>query len=280
MTIWNTVRRVALVLMLSLLAGPASAAMIKAHQDPFARAKTLYASAEFEEALRLLETFKEPAANLEAASYQVYCLVALGREDDARKMVERIVKADPLFRPVEGQVAPRMKSFFDDARKPLLPEAARRCFATAKNAYDKKDATSAFAEFNRVIALLDEIRGGGAEMSDLRTLALAFRDLALVTAEPIVYDAEHINIIPPVPVSTPQPEWRPTLFELNKTFSGSIAVVVSEDGKVLSASIVTTVHARYDGPLLEAAKSWTFKPALRSGVPVRYRFVMPVRILR
>ena len=57
-------------------------------------------------------------------------------------------------------------------------------------------------------------------------------------------------------------------------------VVVNEEGKVLSATLVKSVHERYDEPLLEAAKSWTFKPALRSGVPVRYRHVMPVRVLR
>jgi hypothetical protein len=40
------------------------------------------------------------------------------------------------------------------------------------------------------------------------------------------------------------------------------------------------VHVRYDGPLLEAAKEWTFKPAMKDGAPVRYRFVMTVRVLK
>jgi TonB family protein len=276
----NTLGRIALVMTLWLAAGTASAAVTVNQDQFFARAKVLYASAEFEEALRVLEALKDPAENLEAATYQVYCLVALGREADARRVVERIVKVDPLFRPAEGQVAPRMRTFFEETRKPLLPEAARQCFVTARIAYDKKDTTSAFSEFNRVIALLDEIRGGGTELSDLRLLAVSFRDLSLITAEPTVYDAAHQSITPPVPVSTPQPVWRPFLFELNKSFSGSIALVVSEEGKVLSVSIVTSVHERYDAPLLEAAKSWTFKPALRSGVPVRYRLVMPIRVLR
>ena len=274
-----TTRRIALAMVLWLAAGSASAAFA-IDQDAFARAKALYASAEFEEALRLLDALKDPAENLEAATYKVYSLVALGREDDARRVVERIVQVDPLYRPTEGQIAPRMRTFFEETRKPLLPEAARRCFNTAKVAYDKKDTTLAFTEFNRVIALLDEIRGGGIEMPDLRMLTLAFRDLALVTAEPTVYDISHAGVTPPVPVSTPQPVWRPFLFELNRSFYGSIAVVVSEEGKVLSATLIKSVHERYDEPLLEAAKSWTFKPALRSGVPVRYRYVMPVRVLR
>ena len=278
MTTSLVARRIALAMVLWLLAGSAPAAFA-IHQDPFARAKALYASAEFEEALRILDALKDPAENLEAATYKVYSLVALGREDDARRLVERIVQVDPLYRPTD-QVAPRMRTFFEETRKPLLPEAARRCFATAKVAYDKKDATLAFTEFNRVIALLDEIRGGGIEMPDLRMLTLAFRDLALVSAEPIVYDISHASVTPPVPVSTPQPVWRPFLFELNRSFYGSIAVVVNEEGRVLSATLVKSVHDRYDEPLLEAAKSWTFKPALRSGVPVRYRYVMPVRVLR
>ena len=57
-------------------------------------------------------------------------------------------------------------------------------------------------------------------------------------------------------------------------------MVVGEEGQVLSASIVTSVHPRYDGPLLEAAKNWKFKPATKGGVPVTYLYVMPIRVMK
>ncbi len=56
--------------------------------------------------------------------------------------------------------------------------------------------------------------------------------------------------------------------------------MIGENGAVMSASITRSVHERYDGPLLDAAKNWTFKPAMKGGTPVRYRYVMTVRVLK
>lgn len=281
----------------------------KADQDTFTRAKALYASAEFESALQLLQTLKGPAASSEASAYQAYCLVALGRRTEAKQVVEKIVLADPLFRPAEGQVAPHMRLFFDETRKPLLPRAAREGFADAKAALDNQDMTLALGEFDRVIAVLAEIGTGEPDVADLRALAVAFRDIARaarpetgipnanptrgaalaavaaamsaeVPPSPVVYDAQSAGVVAPAPISTPWPEWRPAFFELNRTFSGDIQVLIGEDGKVVSALMISSVHPRYDGPLLDAAKSWTFKPAMKDGAPVRYRYVMTVRVLK
>ena len=60
-------------------------------QDQLSKAKGFYASADYEEALTLLETLKGNAASTEAAAYQVFCLVALGRRDEARVAIEAIV---------------------------------------------------------------------------------------------------------------------------------------------------------------------------------------------
>ena len=63
------------------------------------------------------------------------------------------------------------------------------------------------------------------------------------------------------------------------TFTGMIELVVSEEGKVLSATIVKSVNPRYDPLLLDAGKSWTFKPAMKDGAPVQYRYSMAVNLL-
>ena len=100
-------------------------------QDALLRAKGLYASADYEEALQVLQTLKGKAANTEAEAYQVFCLVALGRKDEAKAAVEAIVRVDPLYRPAEGQVSPRIRSFYDDVRRPLLPEVVRLSYGRA-----------------------------------------------------------------------------------------------------------------------------------------------------
>jgi len=284
------------VLALWAILGPVSGAV--AHQRPAAtdqdlltRAKALYASANFEDALQILESLKGQAS-AESEAYQVYCLVALGRLSDARVVVERIVRADPLFRPAEGQVAPRVRAFFDDARRPVLIDVARQSFKHARAAFQDNDMARAADEFDRVIAVLDQIGGTDTSMADLRIVAVAFRDLARMPG-PTPQSASSppasgrpqkagavSSTIAPVALYAPLPEWRPNIFELNRTFSGQIELMIDEEGKVLSASIVTSVHPRYDDTLLAAAMDWTFKPATKNGVAIPFRYLMTVQVLK
>jgi TonB family protein len=48
-------------------------------------------------------------------------------------------------------------------------------------------------------------------------------------------------------------------------------VVVDENGSVTSAAITEPVYPSYDQQLLQAAKSWRYRPARRAGQPVKYR---------
>ena len=275
-------------------------------QGPLARAKGLYESADYEQALQVLETLKGQDANTEAAAYQVFCLVALGRTDEARLAIETIVKADPLYRPSDAQVSPRVRTFFEDVRRPLLPEVVRLSYAQAKASFDSKDWSPAVKEFGRVIAMIDEISDTDQGAADLRTLAVGFRDLAraaleppppppppappaaaptapplLVPAEPKTYGPEDQDVKSPVVVTKTLPEWRPAnAAEQMRTFSGVVELIVNEQGRVVSATLLRSVHPRYDGPLLEAARTWTFRPATLNGVPVRYRYAVAMQLGR
>jgi tetratricopeptide (TPR) repeat protein len=292
-----------LVCLSVVLARPSGAAwqvpVVAVDQEALARAKALYASAEFEAALQLFQTLRGAETSPEAESYQAYCLVALGRKSEARQVIEKLVQTDPLFHPPDGQLSPHLRAFFDETRKPLLQKVARQSFNGAKTDFDHQDMPHAISAFERVIAMLDEIGPNDPDVADLRALSVAFRDFARVgrpemvipnpnpaaapagtPTVPIVYDAQNSDVVAPIPLTTPLPEWRPAFFELNRTFSGDIQLVIGSDGKVVTASMVSSVHPRYDGPLLDAAKGWTFKPAMRNGAAVRYRFVMTVRVLK
>jgi TonB family protein len=270
-----------------------------AQQDALSRAKGLYATADYEEALQLLGTLKGKSMTTEAEAYQVFCLYALGRKDEARTAIESIVRTDPLFRPSEGDVSPRIRTFFDDVRKPLLPEVVRQSYASAKTAFDKKDWSPALAQFERVIALVDEMGGSDQGTADLRTLAAGFRDLAKTALlppppaptptpvappaatpapPPVIYSDADAGVIHPVPTSKMMPEWRPNTIEARMSFAGAIECLVGTDGKVESAKITKSVNARYDAALLDAAKFWIFTPATKNGVPVKYRYVLNVKL--
>src|SRR5678815_1774596 len=86
--------------------------------DALSRVRALYESADYEQALQLLDSIKGQTSSSDVSAYQVFCLVALGRKDEARTAIESIVKVDPLYRPAEGQVSPRIRTYFDDVRKP------------------------------------------------------------------------------------------------------------------------------------------------------------------
>ena len=164
-------------------------------QDSLARAKDFYATAAYEEALQVLDKLHGSTSSIdstEVAAYQVFCLVALGRSDEATHAIQTIVKNDPLFRPSEAQASPRVRAFYENVRRPLLPDVVREAYAKGKDAFARKDMTAATAEFDQVIALIDEL-GGSADPSlgDMRTLAAGFRDLSK-TAEP-----------PPAPTPAP-----------------------------------------------------------------------------
>jgi tetratricopeptide (TPR) repeat protein len=303
MTLLRTYHRVAIALFLGLTSVPTAALA----QDALTKAKGYYASASYEEALQVLESLngKAPATEAtEVAAYQVFCLMALGRSDEARHAIEAIVRTDPLYRPSDAQASPRVRTFFADVRRPLLPEVVRQSYAKAKGAFDRKEMPAATAEFDQVLALLDEL-GSSADQgtADLRTLATGFRELskaatpppppppppepvtpppAAVPAPPpapVIYSVANAGVTRPVAVSQPLPEWHPEgPVEAKLDFNGTLELVIGEDGKVLSAVLTKSIHPRYDPVLLKAVQTWTFRPAMKDGQAVRFRYALAVHL--
>ena len=294
-------------------------------QDTLARAKDFYASANYEEALQVLgrlHSTSSPAATdaTEVAAYQMFCLVALGRSDEAKTAVETIVRIDPFYRPSEAVVSPRVRTFFDDVRRPLLPDVVRQTYARAKEGFDQRNMALAAAEFDRVITLLDEL-GTGADqgVADLRTLAAGFRDLsktALVAATPTpppaasvpepqpvpssatgpsssteapatsaisdaqrIYGTDDAGVTKPTVIARTMPEWKPSNpVVARQDFRGALELVIDEDGLVRSATMLRGAHPTYDTALLRATREWKFKPAMKGGMPVRYRYTLDIML--
>jgi TonB family protein len=184
MTILPASHRLAILLAASLVF-PSIAA---ADQEALARAKELYAAAAYDEALAALDGVPKdvPAADsVEVAKYRVFCLLALGRQDDARKTITALVSANPLFHLPEGQASPRIQAVFSDIRRQVFPEIVQRSYTDAKAAFDRHDA-DAGAKFDRVIALLDDPDARAVpSLADLRTVAAGFRDLSKAADPPV-----------------------------------------------------------------------------------------------
>ena len=285
-------------------------------QDPLARAKDLYLSAAYDEALAVLEQLKaqpSPAATTEVEQYRVFCLLALERSDEARKAIEDIVTADPFYHPSEAQTSPRIRAVFQDTRKALLPGLVQRRYADAKASFEKKDP-KALTQFDQVLALLDDPDlKSASQFADLRTVVTGFRDLSRamanglpppVAANPVdppappqrtgAANAQTAAAVetatdrppdvspgftPPVVISQPIPRWAPpSSVDRRSSFKGLIEVTIDENGNVTSAILQQSVHPLYDERLLAMARTWKYKPAVRNGVPMPSVKVVEIRL--
>jgi TonB family protein len=310
----RTSRRIGFVLMAWLAADPT----IAAGQDELARAKTLYASAAYDEALAVLDSLPHESSDgsaTEAAQYRVFCLLALDRTGEARKAIEDIVNADPSYRPSDTQTSPRIRNVFQEVRRTFLPVLVQRRYAEAKAAFDRKDARAA-TEFDRVLALLDDPDlPSAAALADLRTVATGFRDLtkavvlaapageplapaARAVAGPVPSDAQTAvaalpagrpaapgkapqgtPIVPPVALFQPLPPWSPPKNnERPRDFAGTLEVVIDESGNVASVRLPKSVHPLYDAELLKMARTWKFKPGTLNGSPTAYTKILEIQL--
>jgi TonB family protein len=284
-------------------------------QDALARAKDLYLSAAYDEALVLLEQLKsQPPAATEVEQYRMFCLLALERGDEARKAIENIVSTDPAYRPSETQTSPRIRSVFQETRKAILPGLVQRKYAEAKTSFEKKDP-KALAQFEQVLTLLDDPDlKSTPQLSDLRTVVSGFRDLSQAMAaspppappkpvvattaarSPDIEAGQAVSVpdspsasergvnfsagfTPPIAISQPLPPWvPPSTIDRRSAFKGLIEVTIDENGSVTSATLQQSVHPLYDDKLLAMARTWKYKPATRNGIPTPSLKVVEIRL--
>ena len=293
MTITRTASAVAVVL---VLYSNVSA------QDALARAKDLYASAAYDEALALLNQFDNGSSNniVEVDQYRAFCLLALGRSDDARKVIQQIVETSPSFRPSEAQASPRLQQTFQDVRRRVLPSIVRQSYADGKAAFERKDFDLAMRRFDSVITLLnDPDIGGPDELKDLQTLSSGFQDLirtskaqaaapsaqpsVLVAASPVreapaaeeIFGLEDPGVVAATPISQAMPPWNPSTNE-KRSYQGRLTLVIDEKGDVTSVSLAGVLPSPYGAMLRRAASQWKFRPATRNGAAVKFRKIVSV----
>src|SRR5918994_1011767 len=123
-------------------------------QPSITAARELYASAEYDAALQVLDRLSAAAAgNDERQSIDLYrtlCLLAIGRRDDANRAIESIIARDPLFRP-GNDLSPRTRGVFSEAKRRVLPSVLQQYYSEAKAAFERKEYEAAAAAFKQVL---------------------------------------------------------------------------------------------------------------------------------
>lgn len=137
----------------------------------------------------------------------------------------------------------------------------------------------------------DELARRRAEAAELTQMQIRVRDryeellkrqaartastpaLARSAAKPVagaVLDAAQLDVMPR-PLKQAPPVYPATLLEFG--ISGRVVVdfVISTDGEVADARVLSSTHGAFDEPALAALAEWKFAPAQKAGVPVNTR---------
>jgi protein TonB len=282
--------------------------------DSLTAARDLYAAADYEDALALLNKLQPgdhaPDERRTIEQYRAYCLLALGRSVDAEQAIAAVVTATPLYKPSGADASPRVRSAFSDVRRRMLPSIIQEKYAAAKVAFDRKNFLVAATVFTEVVEAMSDPDVADVvkqpPLADLRVLAIGFRDLSvsaaapppvpvretppttapamLVTPAPTaavaplrVYAANDAQVVPPTALKQALPPFPAQLPVANR---GVLELVINEDGAVENATMRESVNPRYDTLLVNAAKSWQYKPAMLDGRPVKYRKMMQIDVKR
>ena len=275
-----------------LLISTAFAASAHAADATLAAARDLYVSASYDDALTMLGVLTSNSRSLEEQQsidlYRTLCLFGLGRAADADRVIEGMLMRQPLYRASSEELAPRVQTAFQTARKRILPGVIQKGYAEAKNAFDRQDYVTASAGFAEVLKSLGDpditTAAAAPPLADLRTLAASFRDLSVkltpppappapkVEAPPVrqvrsVYSADDRDVVAPVALQQRVPKYPANV---TRPMSGVIEFVVDETGAVQSPMMLVSIDSSYDSTVVNAAKKWTYKPAMVDGKSVKY----------
>jgi hypothetical protein len=292
-------RRAVWLWLAAALVFPAAATV--AAQDSLASARDLYSSAAYEDALAVLNRLRAADHSADDGraieQYRAFCLLALGRADEAERAIEAVIAAQPSYRPSESDVSPRLRTAFSDVRRRMLPGIIQDKYGQAKAAFDRKEYATAAQGFKVVLDVLSDPDVGAAAnqppLSDLRTLATGFHELSAKASAPPppppppapqqmqasqpaparIYSPADGNVVPPLVLRQVFP---PFPAHSVPPGQGVVEVVVDETGFVESASLRQPVNPQYDAIVLAAARTWLYKPAMLDGVPVKYRKMIQV----
>lgn len=270
--------------------------------DSIDAARELYAAAEYERALALLDDLR--VADLDSGDtssieqYRAFCLLALGRAAEAEQAISTLVIADPSFQPADSHASPRVRTAFRDVRRRVLPDLIQRRYEAAKAAYDRKSYPEALLRFDDVLKMMEDPDAQDPAamtvLADLRVLAGGFRDLASAAVAPplppapaivappkpifpvrSVYSAEDADVVAPVSVRQVIPPFPLPSMGAKR---GLVEVVINEKGSVENVTVRASLGERYDRTLLDAARQWKYQPATRGGLPVKYRKTVQVTV--
>jgi tetratricopeptide (TPR) repeat protein len=286
----------------------AASTPVRANQEMLASAKSLYESASYEAALSQLSAINTAELVDTVDTYKALCLLGLGRVRDAEQALELLVTRQPLLALSDTEYSPRVVSLFRDVRKKALPAAAQQLYTVARSDYENKNYEAAAIGFKQALQVMSDIgpEARTATLDDLRELASGFLTLAdakLAAAPapvpvrapaaaaaapapapvatrimPTFFTLADVDVTPPAVIDQQVPPWTFTAYAPNRVFNGTLELIIDEKGLVESVALTEPVWPPYDLALIQAAKRWSYRPAVKAGTPVKFKRVLVINI--
>jgi TonB family protein len=292
-------RGLAAILGLGLALG--SVSPLAAQDDALKTARDLYASAAYVEALAELTRVEStpaaaPATIRDTNAYRTFCLVALGRDAEAQKVAEALVRKDPMLSIDQfPDASPRIATMFAAVRRRVLPQLIKDEYRVARTSATE-NAPDAEVRLRHVRQLLDtakQIDAWDDTLADVRLIVDGFLDLAhaaqparasseaprttAAVAKPAALTttsaspSKEFGFVAPTAVFQPQPTIPPSLLTIVRRMrrTSTIEVAINERGTVDDVTVKEPVTPAYDRLVVAAARTWRYKPALKDGVPIK-----------
>lgn len=149
-----------------------------ASDDPLAEARSLYAVSAYERTLEALSRVDDPVQLDDADRYRALCLLALNRDAEAERVIERMVLRNPLPDTTLRSRSPKFGEVYRAVRLRLIPKLASATYAAAKASLESSDYDAAIRQFEETLELVRAAEDRPA-LSDLELVASEFRQLAV-----------------------------------------------------------------------------------------------------
>jgi TonB family protein len=261
-------------------------------------------------ALTSVKEHSAPEVVHQVDQYRAFCFLALGRNAEAESAAESAIRKDPLTPLDPADASPRIEAMFTLVRKRLLPGLIRDAYRSARAATEEGDLAGGVQQLRQVRSMLDAAKGLNAwdeALGDISVLVDGFLELSRIAAErrpvveppkpelaapasvpiavavavadhpeskapPRTYSALDMGVTAPVTLRQAMPTVPHDLAFTMRTGkrSGVLEIMIDETGVVQDAFMREPVNAMFDALVLEAARSWQYRPARKAGTAVRY----------
>ena len=214
----------------------------------------------------------------DAAVRQAATLLASGRAEDAQRVFDSIVLANPLYQIDSARSTPEAVAALEASRRDILPALARRDYMSARAALDAGDYDRALSEGSRIATMIAHYDGDAA-FTGLRGALqqlLARASVMKAREDDRVYAEADDGVTPPAPLSRQLPATLP--FGITSSTVGRLEMLISRDGEVETVKLHTPLNRYHERMIVSAAKAWRYRPALKDGKPVRFRLVTSINL--